>query len=212
MDQTAEDILNGPEYFCCERLHARMKRLECLNEYDRQENLWAVNMCKGCLQYAENVAYCGDIETPGRASLHRTPPRMDIIERVEARRRAASVNKDKHVGAGLVSARKEDGMETKICKVCGENRDLDEFGKNKRASDGHINTCNSCVKPRGGDRKSVKVKSPVVEIMEAVGAKDLSPVQAGIINNGDAYRAVAMAFISRIERRVIDAVVEGLKD
>jgi hypothetical protein len=57
------------------------------------------------------------------------------------------------------------------------------------------------------------VAAPVPEIIDAsVGANNYSPVQAGIVDNSEVYKTVAMAFISRIERRVIDAVVEGLKD
>jgi hypothetical protein len=152
---------------------------------------------------------------------------LDIIEKVEARRRAASVE-DKHVGAGLVSAREEDGMSNtegncivEGCEKPVQNRGLCglHYYRWQKGKDETIVPLPS----RRGERKKAapKIKieetqgvaAPVPEIIDAsVGAKDLSPVQAVMVDNSETYRAVAMAFISRIERRVIDAVVEGLKD
>lgn len=36
-------------------------------------------------------------------------------------------------------------METKVCKVCGKELPINEFGVNNRSKDGHTNKCKSCV-------------------------------------------------------------------
>lgn len=55
-------------------------------------------------------------------------------------------------------------MPKKVCKECGESKDISTFNKDKKMKDGHINKCNVCVNERRRKRES--------EIIEEVRAKN----------------------------------------
>ncbi len=42
-------------------------------------------------------------------------------------------------------------METKVCKTCGKELPLNEFGVNNRLKDGHTNQCKACAKKLRGN-------------------------------------------------------------
>ena len=42
-------------------------------------------------------------------------------------------------------------METKVCKICGKELPLNEFGVNNRFKDGHANKCKACAKKMRGN-------------------------------------------------------------
>ena len=52
MDQSIEEILNGPDYFYCEKYHARMKKVLCVEKQAGPQAGfdidYANSMCKEC--------------------------------------------------------------------------------------------------------------------------------------------------------------------
>ena len=53
-------------------------------------------------------------------------------------------------------------MLTKICKKCGKELPITEFGNNPMSKDGHINTCKRC--RTGFPKKEILIVLSVIEI------------------------------------------------
>lgn len=47
-------------------------------------------------------------------------------------------------------------METKICRACGEEKELSEYYKQKGMADGHFNKCKECVKKEVRENRAAK--------------------------------------------------------
>lgn len=52
-------------------------------------------------------------------------------------------------------------LTTKVCKVCGRELPISEFGNNHKSPDGHLNTCKDCIseKHKASSRKTQEVSS-----------------------------------------------------
>ncbi|MBN2060726.1 MAG: hypothetical protein JW882_09960 [Deltaproteobacteria bacterium] len=106
--------------------------------------------------------------------------------------------------------------ETKVCKKCGLEKPIDAFHVNNALKDGHENRCKDCKNATAREirmKKTGKKTKPTtasVAVMSGVPA----PVTTENVDrdNGDMYRAAAAAFIRTIERKVVESIVEELKD
>jgi hypothetical protein len=47
-------------------------------------------------------------------------------------------------------------MITKICKICGEEKDIEQYHKHKGSKDGYINECKSCAHLKNKEYKKIK--------------------------------------------------------
>jgi hypothetical protein len=166
MVQTAEDILNGPDHFYCERHRLKMKKSLCVEWQTPGADPWVVDKskieCKRCEQGARIA------EGLGHSVEHKTV--------------------------------KEDIMaEKKSCRRCKTKKSLDEFDRYKQI-------CKTCLNPKGGKRS----KEPA-EIVPAVVKAALPETIGPMPDNSDIYNKAAAMFISTIERKVVERIVEGLK-
>lgn len=145
------DIMNSPEYFYCERLHIRMKKINCLERY-ASELERAVSMCKNCEQYSIISA---DLKNLDLGEVKRK--RKSFISKC-LQNYSKSVNKSKKVQS-IALPEKEEKMSTeekkqsdqtlepgwKVCKKCGIPKEMEkDFPKNPGCKDGYEGQCKEC--------------------------------------------------------------------
>lgn len=61
-------------------------------------------------------------------------------------------------GAGAAKYEEDEAVDTKICKECKEEKDIDEFYVNRQLKDGHENICKEC--------KKEKARKPDIKLPE----------------------------------------------
>lgn len=107
--------------------------------------------------------------------------------------------------------------ETKICSKCGDPKDIEEFHRSKTAKDGRKSVCKSCISKymkdlRQGKKDKTPSKPAPVLAPEVVDSKAVETVSEGVrVDNSDVYDVAAGILITRIERKLVERIVEGLK-
>lgn len=208
--QTYEGILNGPDYFTCERFRSRMRKAVCIERQPKKDIVQLGDRnhleCQDCEQ-GRLVAG----EKPRQGQPFKKSPGLRVLSR----------------DAGGKGESIMDGM--KRCKGCLVEKPLDEFHRNTATRDGRDGRCKVCKaeyaralwlrkkgKPKQGGTVTVKDGTVTVEgtSEEVVVAETIETAQAVAIGNDTGnrafYDAAAAAFISRIERRMIEAIVGKL--
>ncbi|MFA5436673.1 MAG: hypothetical protein WC372_11600 [Candidatus Neomarinimicrobiota bacterium] len=189
MKQTAENILSGPDYFYCERYRCRMKKTECIRRQTKPTLGFEVdytNVCRDCIQGGSIMQECETINDEA------IPVPMDRCYNNNYKMEGV-MQKDKCIVDGCDETAKYRGL-------CGKHYNQ---WYNKKLDITPLPT-------RGKIDKSKKIETETAEkpAAEVMVIAETSQDDVGI----DFYKAAALALIARLEHRIIDAVVEGLKD
>jgi ribosomal protein S14 len=185
MGNAAEDILNGPGYFKCERHKLRMKKGHCVD--------WQTPGAEP-FEFDKSIVECANCEQGKK-----------IAEEIGERSAALEERGAPHSGLRINNKlkTKEEKMIIK-CKRCGERPAM------LRQSGAVVNgLCREC---HGEARHSGKSKR---KYNKRVVAEILQPsLPAVIINqdNSETYKAAAVMFIRSIERKVVDAIKVELEE
>jgi len=196
MEQSVREILEGPDFFKCERFRITMKKQICV---DRQVKRKTVGLSEH-----SNHLQCLDCEQ-GRQI---------------AKELGAKVKTSKPLDSPDKPGNDEKGSNTmtdkKTCNDCGKEKVLDDFPKNPSYRDGHTNKCKACTREYQKARLAKKngtVKPDTPETAVSAEVIEAPAVQESPINNdnGEVYNTAAALFIKGVERKLMDKIVEELK-
>jgi hypothetical protein len=187
-----QEILEGPDFFKCERFSVRMKKRACIDRQvkKRMPGLGQYNFleCLDCPQGKNILKEKGQIIKT--ETLKRLKPRPDGSYRKESNAMT----------------------EKKVCINCGKEKCLDDFPRNKVCKDGHTNQCKACRREYQNTHNAKKGKklltSPVVVSAPVVRQ---APNISDVVSGGD-YNAAAALFIQHVEKMLVDSIINGLKD
>lgn len=137
MNNALEKILNGPNFFFCERFQTRMSKKVCIDRQNREPNGDIFDYvpdsfegCKECKQGEEIKRLMIDDGLRPRGASD-PAGRLAILNR-----KTTIINKQ---------SKEETKMAIKKCSKCGEEKDLKEgFHKNKTMKDGYERYCKTC--------------------------------------------------------------------
>jgi len=126
----AEDkILEGPEYFRCERFRCDMRKSICI---ERQDSMHQRQIGPGRLSEWPEFRQCQDC-VQGK----------EIKKEFESENRGTGETEEIAMDQDIV---------TKVCRKCGVEKPLGEFPKNHTCKDGHQHTCKECRKKQAKER------------------------------------------------------------
>ncbi len=220
--ESIEKILNGPDYFLCDRFKTRMKKADCIKRqggftstfgtWQHDPNMgMSFEECVDCAQGKSIRTDVGNLKSAVRDK--RKPTRMDIIKKIEAR----FASGDEHIELG-------EKMTTKICTKCKKEKNREEdFHKSKTGSDGYKSVCKKCTSEYmanlragkvGGKNGKVKKIKPVVETglipasIESSLARDIARVEG---ENAVSIQEAAKFIIASVKKELLGAIFKELR-
>jgi hypothetical protein len=142
-ESNAAQILSGPEFFRCNRLHSTMRKALCV-EYQVGKPGRNPFIGSGLVKKRECCIRCGQ----GEAILKEfeiDPAGFEVKPYV------LKIIKTKGVEImGIPEGKTHAAKQTKVCKgPCGQEKDLDDFRVNRFCKDGHEGQCRECRTKQG---------------------------------------------------------------
>lgn len=187
MNNALEKILNGPNFFFCERFQTRMSKKVCIDRQNREPNGdifdYVPDSFEGCKECEQGKEIKRLMIDDGRLT-------------IEKDQKSAITNRQ--------SKREEETMKTPcIVKGCSKEE------KFRGLCETHYRLWkkgDTSIQPLPS-KTSGKIKVVRPEVMKAV-------LPAVIINqdNSETYKAAAVMFIRAIERKVVDAIKVELEE
>jgi hypothetical protein len=237
MNQTVEDILNGPDYFLCERYNVRMKKAECIRRQTTPDrNSYEIDhtftCCKNCGQGADVKEEAGG-QIPDVRKQRRSPPRIDIIRKVEARRAVASDDKPKKPGDVKMEEKKKcivtgctaDVFARGLCKqhywTWQKNKDKNlgyeplpskTSGKYKGTITGAAPKKELASKKKPAENLKVEVIKGAADINASAITNVMIPVNIDEMEkrNSEEFKLFARMFVVNLEHKVLDALQDQM--
>jgi hypothetical protein len=191
----AEKILNGPEYFYCERHKLRMKKEHCVE--------WQTPGAAP-FELDKSIVECANCEQGKEIK------RLMIDDGLRPRGAYAPVGRlaignFKNHQSTITNHKSIEGekMENKMCKRCGKEPAM--LRKSGRVVNGLGLVCHGETRNQGkGKRKYIRKIAP----------KIISPILPAVIVpvNNEIYKSAAARFVRAIEARFVEAIKAELEE
>ncbi len=175
MDQSIEDILNGPDYFLCDRFKTRMKKVRCVEKQAGPqagfEIDYADTMCRDC---AQGIEIKGEVQGLDIKQIRRERREFKYknkkarSSRLKAERKMDSRfhgnDEDEHIERPAVITEGKEGEEMAKCLV----KDCEREGKHRGLCSAHIQRYRKGTLPGVEPLPSNRGKSPKKDRIQAI--------------------------------------------